>query len=88
MRDSPAPAPNRAIRVARPASSIKVSRPEPPKPALPVEFRADRISSREEGEGKDRRRVTVAHGNVYVAQGNPDSEMFLEMRAGSAVVFS
>jgi len=83
-----APAPDRAIRVARPASSVNVRQPETPKPALPVEFRADRISSREEGEGKDRRRVTVAHGDVYVAQGNPDSEMFLEMRAQSAVVFS
>lgn len=83
-----APERSRTISVRPKASRIRVAEPSAPSAAQPVEFRADRISSKQEGEGKDRRRVTVAHGDVYVAQGNADSELFLEMRAQSAVVFS
>ena len=82
------PAPKPALRVARQATPLDVRKPQAPQPVLPVEFHAERFSSQEIGEGNQKRRVTIAHGNVYVAQGNPDSDLFLEMRAQTAVVFS
>jgi hypothetical protein len=85
---SSTPAPKSALRVVRPATPIDVRKPRAPQPVMPVEFHTDHISSQEIGEGKDKRRVTVAHGNVYVSQGNPESELFLEMRSQTAVVFS
>ncbi len=85
---SSTPAPQPALRVARPATPLDIRKPQAPQPVLPVEFHANRFSSQEIGEGKDKHRVTVAHGNVYVSQGNPESELFLEMRAQTAVVFS
>ncbi|MFP4106384.1 MAG: hypothetical protein ACLFVU_09875 [Phycisphaerae bacterium] len=54
-------------------------------PAEPVSFHFEKFSSQEVGENK---RITVARGNVYVSQGNPDSRLFLELRADSAVIFS
>jgi len=85
---SSTPAPRPAMRVVRPATPVDVRKPQAPQPVLPVEFHADRLSSQEIGEGKDKRRVTVAHGNVDIAQGNPNSERFLGMHAQTAVVFS
>jgi len=82
------PAPKREIRIARPSRPIDVRKPEAPKPAQPVQFHAGRFSSKETGQGADKRRVTVAHGDIYLSQGNPDSDQFLEMRAQTAVVFS
>ncbi|GAG43971.1 unnamed protein product, partial [marine sediment metagenome] len=35
----------------------------------PVTLRADRFTSRQTGKGPDRRRATVARGNVYLSQG-------------------
>ena len=35
-----------------------------------------------------KRRVIIARGNVYVAQGHPDSDRFLEMTAHAAVAYS
>ncbi len=57
---------------------------KPPAPALPVTFRANSFTSRM----RDGRRVTIARGDVYLSQGNPDSELFLELRAQEAVLFS
>ena len=55
----------------------------------PVSMRADGFTSHELGKGtKQHRRVTIARGNVYLSQGNPDSDAFLELRSQSAVVFS
>jgi len=55
----------------------------------PVSMRADAFSSHELGKGTaEHRRVTVARGNVYLSQGHPDSDEFLELRSQSAVVFS
>lgn len=83
------PAPKRApLKIARPRTPIDVRTPEAPTPAQPVQFHAASFSSKEIGEGDDKRRATVAHGNIYLSQGNPDSDQFLEMRAQTAVVFS
>ena len=67
----------------------------PPKkdktPAIfqPVSMRADELTLHEMGKGTpEHRRVTIARGNVYLSQGHPDSDEFLELRSQSAVVFS
>ena len=54
----------------------------------PVSFRADRVTSRWVGEGKDRQRVTIAKGNVYMSQGAVSSSNFLELRSHTAVIFT
>ncbi|MGC9453590.1 MAG: hypothetical protein ACP5HU_01885 [Phycisphaerae bacterium] len=59
--------------------------PERPRPSAPVNFRADSFSMQMVDED---RRVTIARGNVYLSQGEPDSDLFLELRSQSAVVFS
>ncbi len=69
-------------RRATPAT-VPATRPAK-RASLPVRFRADKFTS----EMRDGVRVTVASGNVYLAQGNPDSDLFMEMRSQSAVVFS
>ncbi|MBI5723165.1 MAG: LPS assembly protein LptD [Planctomycetes bacterium] len=53
-------------------------------PVKPVNFYAESLESYEGKVG----RVTVAKGSVYLAQGDFDSDMFLELRAVSAVIFS
>ncbi|MBL7221453.1 MAG: LPS assembly protein LptD [Phycisphaerae bacterium] len=68
--------------------------PPPPKdktPVIyqPVSMRADGFTSHEMGKDTPQhRRVTIARGNVYLSQGHPDSDEFLELRSQSAVVFS
>ena len=54
-------------------------------PVLPVYFHADKLNSKLMEGG---RRMTVARGNVYLSQGNPKSDMFLELRSGLAVIIS
>jgi hypothetical protein len=55
----------------------------------PVSMRADGFTSHELGKGTpEHRRITIARGNVYLSQGHPDSDEFLELRSQSAVVFS
>ncbi|MDP6543990.1 MAG: hypothetical protein QGH60_08355 [Phycisphaerae bacterium] len=55
----------------------------------PVSMRADGFTSHEMGKDTPgHRRVTIARGNVYLSQGHPDSDEFLELRSQSAVVFS
>ena len=83
------PPPEPGVRVTRPAEpGVEIADPLAPRRVDPVHFHAGRFSSQEIGEGADRRRVTIARGNVYLSQGNSDGELFLELRAQSAVVFS
>jgi len=51
---------------------------------MPIQFSADRFTSRMVGN----KRITVARGHVYVAQGSSDSADFLELRGQAAVIFS
>ncbi len=82
----PAPEPIKVIRPGKPG--IRVVKPPEPRRIDPVHFHARRFTSQEVGEGAERRRITIARGDVYLSQGSPDSELFLELRAQSAVVFS
>lgn len=68
--------------------AIKVITPAKIKRVDPVDFNAKQISSQEVGLPADKRRITIAKGDVYIAQGAPESDMFLEMRADSAVIFT
>jgi len=84
-----------AVGQTQPASAAaeQESRPAPPPPppgpqALkPVNYFADQASSVELGAGEDWRRAVVLRGGVYVSQGDPDSDLFLELRSQSAVIF-
>jgi len=73
------PAPAAATRPAR-----RARRPVPP-----VSFHAEKFSS-ELADPKDpySQRITIATGNVYLAQGHPDSREFLELRCQAAVLYS
>ncbi|MFP3938286.1 MAG: hypothetical protein ACLFVW_08080, partial [Phycisphaerae bacterium] len=66
----------------QPEEPVEVERP---RPSAPVNFRADSFSMQMTDEN---RRVTIARGNVYLSQGQTDSDLFLELRSQSAVVFS
>lgn len=68
----------------RPAKVKKTPRKDPPT----VSFHADKLSSLMTGKGKDRRRVIIARGGVYLAQRHANSERFLELRCDSAVIFT
>ena len=57
---------------------------EAPVTPQPVAFRSDGFSS----EIRGRRRFTVARGNVYMSQGNPESDLFLELSSQAAVIIS
>jgi len=81
--------PVRPPRRERPGERpIRVEGPPAPRAIEPVHFHAKDFSSREIGEGDQKRRVTIARGNVYLSQGDPESDVFLELRAQSAVIFS
>jgi len=54
-------------------------------PVPPVYFHAKHFKSK---APKDGRRITIARGNVYLCQGNPDSDLFLELRSQAAVIIS
>ncbi|MHC4295392.1 MAG: LPS-assembly protein LptD, partial [Planctomycetota bacterium] len=54
------------------------------RPVKPVSFSADNFTH----ERIDERWVTIARGNVYLAQGDPDSALFMELRSQAAVIFS
>ncbi|MHC4561899.1 MAG: LPS-assembly protein LptD [Planctomycetota bacterium] len=53
---------------------------------VPVNMYVPKLISEKMGPGG--RRVTVFSGGVYLSQGDPDSENFLELRADNGVVFS
>lgn len=84
------PAPRGGIEVVRPDRPVTAVSAEPkaPRRVDPVQFHADGFNSQEVGEAPAKRRITIARGHVYLSQGAPDSDMFLEMRAEGAVVFS
>jgi len=69
----------------RPVSPAR-ARPPPPvsREIKPVSFYAKHF----EADQREGRRIIVCRENVYLAQGNPASELFLEIRAQSAVVFT
>lgn len=85
---------------SRPA--MPTSRERPPLPTTgraealhppyePVAYTADETTSKvipdpRDPEAKVRR--TIAKGNVYLFQGNPDSDLFLEIRADAAVLYT
>jgi len=101
--DQPASKPSARTRPARPQAPELIITTEPParkppapgKPAtapateaprrvFPVHFHADNLISKRRGE----LRTTIARGNVYLSQGDPDSDLFLELRSQSAVIYS
>ena len=77
------------IRGAKGKVSPPPKKDMPPVIYRPVAMRADGFTSHEMGKGTpEHRRVTIARGNVYLSQGHPDGDEFLELRSQSAVVFS
>jgi hypothetical protein len=69
-----------------PASRPGAKAGEPiPQPVEPVTFYAKSFSSQMLPSGQ---RVTIGRGDVYVTQGNPDSDMFLSLQSQVAVVFT
>jgi len=82
----PAPGPIEVVRPGKPA--MRIARPPQPRAVEPVHFHARRFTSQEVGEGAEKRRITIARGDVYLAQGGQESELFLSLRARAAVVFS
>jgi len=77
---------------AQPTTPATTTAPAPPAGLhRPVSFRADKYTSEEVPDPKDpklKRRITIAKGNVYFSQGHPDEELFLEMQAQAAVVYT
>jgi len=73
-REQPAPSGAPREGETRPADRI----------VHPVNFHADKVTH----QIMDKRWVTVARGNVYLSQGHPDSDLFMEMRAQAGVVFT
>jgi len=73
-----------ATRPAVPQPTAKSPAPVKPADAQPVSFRADKFTS----EVRRGRRITIARGNVYLSQGSPDSDLFLELRSQAAVLLS
>lgn len=56
-----------------------------------VSFRADNLTSREIPSRRiagKKLRITIAKGNVYISQGVPGTDLFLEIRADSAVLYT
>jgi len=66
---------------------VPVDKPETPMIYKPINYSADSAGGMEIGEGDDWRQVVVLRGNVYVSQGDPDSDLFLEIRSQEAVMF-
>lgn len=75
--------PNTTTQATRPRITPE-GLPVPEKEVQPVSFYADSFTSEVSGK----QRVMIAKGNVYLAQGDPRSDMFLELRGEAAVVFT
>ena len=80
--------PERRARVPVPAGPRPKPRTAPAeaperRTIQPVNFHADDFNV----QTVDGRRVVIARGNIYLSQGDPDSDLFLELRSQSAVVF-
>ncbi len=74
----------------RPAPTTTKAAPAP-RPYQPVSFRADSTSSQIVPDPRDPQRkirATVARGHVYVSQGDPRSDLFLEITADAAVIYT
>ena len=82
---SPQPAEVPAAPAAAPPAK-RPSQPAPPKTVYPVNFSADNVSYQLDEQKS--RWITVARGNVYLSQGNPDSDLFVELRSQVAVIFT
>jgi hypothetical protein len=77
------------IRGDKPKVAPPAPKDDAPVIYKPVSMRADKFTSHELGKGTPQhRRITIARGNVYLSQGHPDSDEFLELRSQSGVVFS
>ena len=82
----------------QPAGAAKKTAPKPrpklpaePGPHQPVTFQGDTVATEEVADPDDpnrKKRVTAARGNVYLAQGDPDKDLFSEMRADAAVLYT
>ncbi len=82
---------NPTAKAAKPEKTTRPARKPAPKPYSPISFRADELSSDEIPDPSDPRkklRITIAKGNVHLAQGNPDSDLFIQMRADNAVLYT
>ena len=86
MKPSPRPGKQADAMAPKPTQSGKASEAADDKPTQPVNFHADRVTHQLDEAGN--RWVTIAKGNVYLSQGDPDSDLFVEMRSQAAVVFS
>ena len=95
--DEPKPAegparPGRPPRTTRPATpATRPKTPDEPTTYKPLTFRADEPLKAEDildpRDPKKKIGIVILKGNVYMSQGNPDSDLFLEMRADSAVIY-
>lgn len=56
----------------------------PARQTMPINFRGEQASVR---QLDPKTRVAILRGNVYVSQGNPESDQFMELRCQDAVVF-
>ncbi len=75
--------PTEAAPEAQPPSQVK----EPAVPR-PVNYHAEHLTSKLIDQEPQPRRAIVLRGDVYLSQSDPDSEMFLELRSQSAVMFT
>jgi hypothetical protein len=85
-RDKVAPT---LIRTVKGKPAAPPTKDDTPVIYRPVSMRSDGFTSHELGKGTpEHRRITVARGNVYLSQGAPDGDEFLELRSQSAVIFT
>ena len=69
---------------APPKTPLAGKKPQAVKPPQPVTLEAGKFSSRMKGQT----RITIAKDGVYLSQGNPHSDLFLELRSQAGVIFS
>ena len=75
----------------RPAQAEPVRPTRKPKPYSPISARYDEFSSEEIPDPSDpekKLRIIIAKGNVYLSQGSADSDLFIQMRADAAVLYT
>ncbi|HUS48161.1 MAG TPA: hypothetical protein VM098_08575, partial [Phycisphaerae bacterium] len=83
--ETPPPAGDEAPSGMPPGPQGESPRMEPvPDLAQPVTFHAENVTSQVRGN----ERILIARGDVYLSEGDPDSALFLELRAQAAVVFT
>ncbi len=70
---------------------VRPARKAKPRPYSPITFRADALSSEEipdPSDPKKKLRITIAKGSVYLSQGSAESDLFVQMSADSAVLYT